>query len=156
MSDVELMAQELFRGYKIPIIIHTRNDCKIIGEDNTKPLRLLSERYDIPLSDLLIVDDIPINYAETPSQGISIPEYSPPENIAGLLNDDPTLEQIIAWWGTEQALQAKTASQLIRPDLFVHGVDYYRKRAAQSLPLRYESPPIQPKQTDEIFLEHPY
>jgi hypothetical protein len=150
------MTNEITRGLNQERIFMTRRDCTVIDESYVKSARTLANKMGVDPSKLLYLDDRAESFCETPNQGIQIPRYEPAENPSAILLDDPTLLQLRAWLSTEEALQATSVSQLVKPGLFSHSVEYYKRQRAKEIVPRYKVPRITAPQNNEIVLENPY
>ncbi len=98
-SYVYAMTDILFKCHQRPHLILTYDDLVTINGVKTKPLSVVSNMIHIDISKIWLLDDKPYtNFISNPSNGISIPEYSPEETHDELLKDDKCLPELMKWF----------------------------------------------------------
>lgn len=98
----QMVHEVIFRNSPIkPSLIFSR--ANMDDAETTKPLINVVNYNDytrntLSLSRMVLVDDIPENFAQNPRSGILIPAYKPAATYEGIMAKDRCLEQLQAWF----------------------------------------------------------
>jgi hypothetical protein len=120
---VEAVCDRIFNGIDDPHIVFTREKCDEIRGNINKPLSRMMESHPV-LSEYMrpdntfVLDDLSVTFSQNPLNGINIPRYEPPINVAAMSNDDPSLCQLMQWFHSDEVKNSKDVRTLDKSTIF--------------------------------------
>ena len=101
-------------------IIYTRDDCVIVDEIYTKPLKYLLKKHPQlgDLSKVVIVDDKMQGCLDNPDNAIIIPPYIPKATPGSIRTDDDALVRLQLWFEKDEFRTCQDVRVLDKSDIF--------------------------------------
>lgn len=119
---VEQIVDFLFKDYRKPSIIYSREDCVDDNNHHMKPLTKIYHATQGSCSYLntYIIDDIQGSFACNMDNGILIPKYDPEPEIEAMRKNDDALAQIKDWLMKPEVAYARDIRSLNKKEIFVY------------------------------------
>ena len=111
-----------------PKLILTRDDCSI-DEDKSyyKPLsKIFNSNNGFSPENTFVLDDRDDTFSKNPQNGILIPAYTPCLNLAGVLNDDIALQQLMCWLSLDFVAKSSDIQKIDKSNIFSTSIDTYK------------------------------
>jgi hypothetical protein len=117
---VEDMVNILFKNYKRPDLILTRENITYDGINYYKPISAVCQAYNPPLDEKLIIfiDDRNENFKENIKNGICIPSFEPKPEYSYIYKDE-CLIKLINWFMSDETRNATDVRNLDKSRIFL-------------------------------------
>lgn len=134
---VEAIVREIFRDIRKPHVVFCYDDIAEGPKGFYKPLQKMRKssailaRY-MTKKNTFAIDDREDTFDDNPKNGILITPYMPDLTIEGMMEDDPTLLQLMYWFSQPHVMKADDVTKLNKEDIFTTTVKEYRAKRKRS------------------------
>lgn len=130
---VEEVINFVTKDIKLPHVIFTYDDCKVVNKNLTKPLQEMVnktpglDKY-MNMNNTFIIDDRhSVFFDANPNNGIIIPAYQPVAHIDALRVDDIALTQLMYWFSIPAVKTSTDVKTLSKDGIFTTSIADYQK-----------------------------